>query len=162
MSNNVTTPPLPSIFVGKDVINRRVTLFMQQKHGLLSQVMSQNGTQRQETKCIWYSKEHVETWLNEMSLMNADGMRVYFGTYAEEDGQAAGQLCLLMVLTRSENNGSIHRDIILENEINFSERSQQGRTRTISTGDNGNGKPREYNYGAPCPPSCPDGPAFPE
>jgi hypothetical protein len=162
--NDTVSPPLPPIFVGKDIINQRVKLFMQNKHPLLSEALTAGGTPREETRTIWYSKEHVATWLNEMELMNADGMRVYFGAYGNEENRPVGQMCLLMVLTRAGADGQSHKDIILEREPDFDTRVQAGLSRSRSFGDgNDEGKPREYNYGAPCPPICAgNDPAFPE
>ena len=51
--------PLPAIFIGREKINQRVKLFQQTKHPLLSQALSSNGTPSQETKSIWYYKEHI-------------------------------------------------------------------------------------------------------
>lgn len=156
--------PLPAIFIGKEKISQRIKLFQQRKHALLSEEMSSYGQPRQETKSIWYSKEHLETLLAEMSLTNADGMRVYFGAYEAEAGMLADQLCLLMVLTRPGSGSNTHNDIILEREPDFADRKQQltARSIDIEPGD-ADGRPREYNYGAPCPPIClTDEPGFPE
>jgi hypothetical protein len=168
MLNKTSTHPLPDIFVGKDVINQRVKRFLKDKHPLLSHALSSSGTPRQETRSIWYSKEHVRTWLDEMDLMGADGLRVYFGVYGEDEGSAAGQTCLLMVLTRAAAGGNDHQDIILENEPGFEDRKNASRKR--SAGDalsndiiNVISTPREYNYGSPCPPICPgSGSTFPQ
>lgn len=164
MSTNETLQALPAIFIGKDKINQRVKLYQQNKHPLLSEAISSPGNPRQDTKSIWYSKEHVETWLNEMNQMGASGVRVYFGAYEEDAELAPGQLCLLMVLTRLSANGYSHKDIILENEPDFEERLQLAQARSLDgETDTPGGTPREYNYGSPCPPICPyEDPAFPE
>jgi hypothetical protein len=163
MLRTETLQPLPAIFVGKDKINTRVKLYQQNKHPLLSEALSNGGVPRQDTKSIWYSREHVETWLNEMNQMDASGIRIYFGAYEAEAELAAGQLCLLMVLTRAGANANSHKDIILENEPDFEGRLQLAQSRAIET-ETGlpAGTPREYNYGSPCPPICPyDEPGFP-
>ncbi|MES1161397.1 MAG: hypothetical protein ABUM51_11605, partial [Bacteroidota bacterium] len=101
-------------------------------------------------------KEHLKTWLAEMDLMGADGMRVYLGAYGEDEGLASGQICLLMVLTRAYMDGNLHKDIILEDEPEF-----EGRRQSSEAKRDGNeiftDLPifREYNYGSPCPPICP-------
>lgn len=167
-------PPLPEIFVGKEVINQRVRNFLQSKHPILSQALSEAGAPREETRSIWYSRDHIATWVDEMDLMEADGMRVYLGAYGEEEAPAPGQLCLLMVLTRAASDGNVHADIILEDETGYDQRQQTARKRSMENGLTqggltggdlfaGAGLPREYNYGSPCPPVCNgQGPAFPQ
>lgn len=151
--------PLPRIFIDKGTLRRRVNLFLQNKHRILSQAMSSQDVQRVETRSIWYSKDHVQSWLDEMNLMGADGMRVYLGTY--EEGMSAGQLCLLMVLTRLGEDDQTHWDIILEDEPGFQERLDASRAITLDEpGEEECGK--QYNYGSPCPPICALGQKFGE
>jgi hypothetical protein len=155
VTSTTSAVPLPPIFVPKEMISDRVNRFLQTKHNVLSDQLTGTGPSRMDTRSIWYSKEHVQTWLDEINLMGADGMRVYFGAYGPENEDAEGQLCLLMVLTKSDNG--LHKDIILEDEA--PERMQETRKlRSILTedGDKGKKKPKEYNYGSPCPPICPD------
>lgn len=152
MLNN-TTVPLPTIFIPKEVINRRVKLFMENKHPMLSEALTTNGIARHDTRSVWYSKEHIETWLSEMNLYGADGMRIYFGAYAEEDGIKNGQLCLLMVLTRPGATGDAHQDIIFEDEA-ITARSLDGRI------DEDDARPKQFNFGSPCPPICAEGEAI--
>lgn len=161
--DTITTQPLPEIFVGREVINSRIKLYLQNKHPLLSQALTQNGVSREDTKSIWYSRDYIETIMNEMNIMNADGLRMYFGAYGNEEGRPEGQLCILMVLTRA--NGSGHKDIILENEPQFEIRKNMATARSRSNGSSNHEDelPREYNYGAPCPPIClTDDQGFPE
>ena len=162
MLNQQTAPPLPAIFIGKDLINRRVTLYMQNKYPLLSQALSAGGQPREETRSIWYSKDHIKTWLEEIDHHEADGMRVYFGAYGEgEEGRPAGQLCLLMVLTRKADGDDNHKDIILEEEPDFAARLG-AQKRSFDTGlATSIFRPKEYNFGAPCPPVCPGTLSFP-
>jgi hypothetical protein len=163
MSSNTSALPLPAIFVGKETINRRVKRYLQSKHPQLSRTLGGQGTGREDTKSIWYSREHVETWLEEMNGTKADGMRVYFGAYDDNEGPANGQLCLLMVLTRAGADGA-HKDIILEEEADFEARRLAPKERS-APGDlfDTEGRSREYNYGSPCPPICDGGgSAFPQ
>jgi hypothetical protein len=153
MSNVTSLPLLPEIFVGKEIINRRIKGYLSRKHPQLSQALSANGTKREDTRSIWYSKDHVTTWLEEMQLMQADGMRVYFGAYDENEGPANGQLCLLVVLTREGDNG-VHKDIILEEEPGFDLRVPVARNGVAGEPFAEKGTKREYNYGSPCPPLC--------
>jgi hypothetical protein len=155
MIDNLTVQPLPSIFVGKEIINQRVKLYMQHKHPLLSAGLSKNGVQREETKSIWYSKDHLQTLLNEITLAKGDGMRIYFGAYGNEEGRPEGQLCLLMVLTRPGTVSGSHKDIILEKEPDFEERKGAFKKRSLGLDmETEDELPKEYNYGAPCPPIC--------
>jgi hypothetical protein len=155
MINESTVKPLPDIFCGKDLITNRINNYKNQKHPLLNQQLSTNGVARQDTRSIWYTRQHVETWLDEMNYYNADGMRVYFGAYGEgEEGRPPGQLCLLFVLTRATANGG-HKDIILEQEPDFEMRLQS--VQNLAHEEDSFGvafRPNEYNYGAPCPPVC--------
>ena len=160
MLSQTTSRPLPAIFIGKDLIVKRIKRYLQNKHPLLSQDLSKDGTPREETRSIWYSREHVATWLEEMDHYQADGIRVYFGAYGDnEEGRPPGQLCLLMVPTRQGDNNMIHNDIILEEEPDFAQRQQSGtQPRTRGLGDDlltTKPRTREYNYGSPCPPVCP-------
>ncbi|HTI07439.1 MAG TPA: hypothetical protein VL832_02750 [Puia sp.] len=156
MLNKSPHPPLPEIFIGKETISRRIRNYLQNKHALLSEGLSKKDDARQETKSIWYSKEHLRTWLAEMDLMDADGMRVYLGAYGDDEGPASGQICLLMVLTRAFMDGNFHKDIILEDEPEFEVRKQSLEAKRAGN-EIFTDMPilREYNYGSPCPPICP-------
>ena len=146
-----TTQPLPNIFISKALADSRIQNYLTDKYPLLSSAQKKKGEERTETKSIWYSKENIETWLSELALLDADGMRIYFGAYNEEESPVAGQLCLLMVLTRATETG--HADIVYEQETNFEERENAG-TNTRSITDINSEVPKQFNYGAPCPPIC--------
>jgi hypothetical protein len=144
MTVATATKPLPKIFIGKDIINRRVNNYLQHQHRLLSEDLSRRGMRKADTRSIWYSKEHVRTWLEEIELMNADGMRIYLGAYDIQEGPVAGQTCLIMVLTHNSANGTSDKALVLRDEVD---------EQRLAGG---------YDYGAPCPPICsPAGPAFP-
>lgn len=148
LQENGATPLFES-FVGKAVTNERVKRFMQTKHGLLS-----NALGKPETKAIWFSRDHVANWLFEIDKAGADGMRIYFGAYGENDAYP-GQLCLQMVLTTAHPVPGGHQDISIENAADFTARSIDN-TSII-------GKNRDLNTGSPCPPICdPGGMNFPE
>ncbi len=155
MQNNESVQPLPEIFIGGDAVKTRVDQFLKEKYPLLINAQKSISHEREETKSIWYSKVHIETWLNEINLLNADGMRIHFGTYGD-DSIAPGQLCLLMTLTRPSQSGSSHEDIIYENEPDFTDRKNAtAKSRSIADSANtGNSKPKPFNYGSPCPPIC--------
>jgi hypothetical protein len=140
--------PLPSFFVGKSITNNRIKLYMETKHGLLSEALGKT-----ETKAIWYSRDHVAQWLSEIDKAGADGMRIYFGAQLDNEDYA-GQLCLLMVLTMGNSQAGIHTDITIEDADDFEARSlpvTEGQTHT-----------RDFNTGSPCPPICNNGMNFPQ
>jgi hypothetical protein len=158
MLNHQTVKPLPDIFIGKELLDSRVARYLTRKHPVLSKQLSGDGPYREDTRSVWYTREHVESWLEEIRHLNADGMRVYFGAYGDnEEGRPPGQLCLLMVMTRSDGSGRLHGDIILEDESDFEARLQGARSKALDPGAgilSQTSIPKEYNYGAPCPPIC--------
>ena len=158
MLNQQTVRPLPAIFIGKELLDSRVAGYLADKHPVLSKQLSGDGPYREDTKSVWYTREHVESWLEEIRHLNADGMRVYFGAYGQnEEGRPPGQLCLLMVMTRADGSGRLQKDIILEQESDFEARQQVAISRALDPGSGILGQasiPKEYNYGAPCPPIC--------
>ncbi len=144
--------PLPGIFEDYDTINERVKLYIKGKHAALTKAMKEKDETREETRWIWYSREHVQTWLDEMETMGADGMRIYFGEKEvkkehESDAKAqyataAGQLCLLMVLTRKGGTDDCHENIIYHKEPDYKERKTLYDQRVD----------KHFNFGGYCPP----------
>lgn len=134
--------PLPFFFVGTNVTNERVNAFLSTKHNLLSSAIG-----KQDTKAVWYSREHIEGLLDEMNHANADGLRIYFGAYSNEHETLSNQLCLLMVMTRLNQQTDAHADISIEDEPDFAERSTAER----GFGDQ---TEKDFNVGSPCPPIC--------
>ena len=147
---------LPPIFESKETINNRTRLYLRGKHELLSAGLKAMDENREETRWVWFSKENVEMWLEEMNDLGADGMRIYLGEKEtdEEDAlnpgnqmvKAAGQLCLLVVLTRPGSVTDSHINIIYENEADFSERFA-----LYEAIKNGN-TDKQFNFGGYCPP----------
>lgn len=126
---------LPFFFVGRTLTNERISRFAKTKHSLLTKEIG-----KPETKSIWYTKEHISFLLDEMNKADADGLRIYFGTYGANENYS-GQLCLLMVMTEPNGVGG-HKDISIEDAPNFQERAVDQRS------------PRDFNIGNPCPPMC--------
>lgn len=163
MSKQFTVNELPVFFIGKDIARKRIQNFMDNKYPILSQ----NGTVP-ESKSIWYSFQHIQSLYEELSYLNASGLRIYFGAYlpadtedenplivqdAERHAAAAGQLSLLMVPTEAYlgiGNEPRHKDLIIEDQPGFSDRLM-GLTllEFLST--------KPYNAGSPCPPACSGG-----
>jgi len=153
MRKHSSPHPLPFFYIGKDTTAERIKSYTTHKHELLS-----NAISKQDTKNIWYSKEHITKLLEEIENAGGDGIRVYFGTY-ESTHEYAGQTCLLMNATREYRKGDLifHKDVILENEPDFAERSVLPREMILFSGtDFLNQTNRDFNYGSPCPPRCDD------
>lgn len=145
--------PLPDIFIGTEKVKSMAEKYNTEKYPLLLAAQKAKDANRNETKSVWYSKEHVQTWLDEMNIMNASGMRVYFGAYDEDHHIAPGQQCLVVMLTRPTADGVGNTDIIYENESGFEERKNaSANSKAISFDEEATPKP--FNYGSPCPPIC--------
>ncbi len=142
------TIPLPYFFISQDVVEKRVANFVENKHSVLTEALG-----KMDTKNIWYSLDHIEKLLQEIKLVNGDGLRIFFGMY-EPTHRFAGQLCLVMNPTRPNAKGG-HDNVILENEPDFEKRSTFERSVRFPKGDDPS-VVWGYNYGSPCPPSCDD------
>lgn len=150
MERYVSTKPLPFFYVGSQVTADRIARYKTQKHNLLSQALG-----RQDTKSIWYSKEHFVKLVEEIEYAGGDGIRVQFGVY--EDGhEFAGQLGLLFNVTREIVTGDIisHTNVVLENEPDFPDRSALPREIIAFPGEENIGNSKDFNTGSPCPPRC--------
>jgi hypothetical protein len=163
----MSSKPLPSIFEGKETVNNRVRRYIEGKHALLSAAMQQKDSAREETRSVWYSKIHIETWLQEMNDLGANGMRIYFGEKEITEGnennliaqatQASGQLCLLMVLTRAGIYQDSHINIIYEDEDDYENRKNSPDANSLTDGE------RQFNFGGYSPPmSITEGVDFPD
>jgi hypothetical protein len=154
MKSQNSQKPLPSFFIGSATTMERINDYLTHKHSLLSQVLG-----KPDTKSIWYSKEHIAKLLEEIENCNGDGLRIYFGSY-ESTHEFAGQTCLLMNVTREKQNGTglLHVDVKLEEEENFSNRSELSRDIiNPDAGNTTNESKKDYNFGSPCPPRCDGG-----
>ena len=138
--------PLPFFFVGKDVTNDRIANYLNDKHNILSTALG-----RQDTKSIWYSREHIQKLLDEIDTAEGDGLRICLGAY-ESTHEFAGQLCLLMVSTKENTTSDIpaHINVYLEEQEDYAERSALPRGDAFSD----EGTKRDFNFGSPCPPRC--------
>lgn len=153
MSNTTTATakPLPPFFVGKAVTNVRKAIFKQTKAPELKKIVG-----RDDTNSVWYSKEHIASLLDEITHANGDGLRIYFGTY-EDTHLYAGQTCLLMNCTRPQNNNGMvtHIDVYLEDAVDYADRSALERGARDAAEQVR--RPRDFNFGSPCPPRCEEG-----
>lgn len=134
--------PLPFFYVGKEETQKRVLSYLSTKHKLLSEAIGKT-----DTKSIWYSRTHIEGLLDEMQHANADGLRIYLGSYPETQLELKNQTCLLMVMTRENPDTGAHADFDIEDEPDYSIRSAKEKGFEIPVEKN-------FNVGSPCPPIC--------
>src|SRR5258706_8284426 len=119
MGQQDSVQPLPYFYVGKSITGQRITNYVNQKNNLLSESLG-----KPDTQSIWYSKDHITKLLEEIELAEGDGLRIYLGAY-ESTNEYAGQLCLLMVVTkaRTGNDQPEHINVYLEDQPDFADRS---------------------------------------
>jgi hypothetical protein len=144
MSVNRTPKSLPVTFIDSGSVNQRVKNFQTIKHPLLSQAIG-----REESSSAWYSIKHLEEIMRELYYLNADGVRVYFGSYDQSHEKYPGQLCLLFVPTAYNEAANKHADIIIDQEENFGIR-KMAEPQQVEDFFKG------LNFGALCKPDCDD------
>lgn len=134
----MSAKPLPFFFIGKETTEKRKRLFVEKKLPKLVEALG-----KPDTQSIWYSRDHIAGLLEEIDHAKGDGLRLQFGSY--EDGhEFAGQLCLVMNVTRDRKN------ITLEDEPDYKERSKAEK----SFDPDAKVTPKDFNFGSPCPPKC--------
>lgn len=118
---HVTKPakPLPSTFISKEIVNRRVKNYLSGKHQLLSSHLG-----HEDSRAGWYSLAQLEELVREMHYQNADGLRIYFGAYDQKDDLYPGQLTLIFVPTFEDPSSGQHVDIIIDDLENYADRCQ--------------------------------------
>lgn len=135
---------LPTFFLAKNEADNRIAKFMDNKHALLSDAKGST-----DTKSIWYSFQHIENLYKELVFLNADGLRIYFGEYADNHLDFPNQLCLVMIPTRANEEDPIgHEDVIMEDDADFPLRPGSGPFVEEE-------ESKAFNYGSPCPSLCP-------
>lgn len=146
MSNS--SNPLPPFYVGRTITEARRNNFENDKLGLLTTALGKD-----DTKSIWYSREHIAGLIAEIDHADGDGLRIYFGAY-ESGHDYEGQLCLVMNVTREATVGlvTVHQNVVLEDEPDFNDRQSSDRDAGISK--NLPAGKRDFNFGSPCPPRC--------
>jgi hypothetical protein len=137
-------PPLPDFFIGKSLMNQRIQRYRDGKYELLCDDMEERGFHQGETVSVWYERAYIKTLLDEIDRIGGDGLRIYFGEYEAEPDKPQGQLCLLMVPTRTKGDGVTHADVLLEEETDFMARYNARE----ALGQAGRG----FNIAAPNPP----------
>lgn len=142
--NQIADNPLPWFFIGKHLTDERINGYINNKQPLLSQALG-----REDTRSVWYSREHILKLLEEIDHAGGDGLRIYFGMYEATHAEFPGQTCLLMAVTRSaqKDGKTVHERVSLEDESDFAQRSSLSRDLNQPYG-------RDFNFGSPCPSLC--------
>ena len=134
MAEDKADKPVPSFFVGQEVAQKMINNYVDKKY--------QNACKhlgKEDTRSVWYTKDHIEKLLKEIDISNGSGLRFYFGAYGDDHKEFAGQTCLIVYPTRKKyvENKPVDIDIVVEKEDSFPNRIQEG-----------------FNFGRPCPPKC--------
>jgi hypothetical protein len=138
--------PLPTTFVGKATVNDRVKNYHESKLKVLSEKLG-----RPDTTSGWYSLREFEELVKEMYYLHADGLRVYFGAYPDDDLLYPGQLTIIFVPTFYNAETDSHEDIAIDDTANFSDRA----ARTESNKMRGTTEEeKSIDTLALCPPFC--------
>ncbi len=142
MSSTRTAKPLPTGFVTKHEVNRIVNNYMTQKHPLLSTALG-----RDDSRAAWYSIAQFEELMREMYYQHASGLRIYFGACDSNDLFSPNQLTIIFVPTYLDQATGKHRDIIIDDSVDYPVRNA-----TESAPSNSGFK--NLNSIGLCPPSC--------
>jgi hypothetical protein len=115
-------------YIKKEIVNKRILNYRNTAYRLLSEAaaMASGATGMEETRSIWYSRKYIDYIITTMHHLDASGVRVYFGCYANANPEEIArdfvdnQLSLLFVLTRQGSNSSVHQNIVIEKDESFS------------------------------------------
>lgn len=147
MPSTRSAKPLPGIFIPKDVVNERVNNYLVSKHPLLS-----SAIEKDETKAAWYSLEQFEQLMREIYYLNADGLRVYFGAYGNDDLRYPSQMTIIFVPTYLDEQTGKQKDIIIDDDDNYTARSSNTNIMFAKSDI-----PKNLDTIGLCPPGCDDG-----
>jgi hypothetical protein len=115
MSLTNNAKPLPEIFISKEVVNERVKNYVNNKLPKLNETLSGSS----DTQSGWYSLEQFEELMREMYHLNADGLRIYFGAYGDNDPLYPNQLTFMFVPTYLNAETGNTTDIMIEDLPDF-------------------------------------------
>ncbi len=138
--------PLPSIFISKDEVSKRINNYLTNKRPILGDAIG--GA---DTKSAWYSLAQFEDLMREMYYLNADGLRVYFGAYDNDDEDYPGMLTVVFVPTYMDEGTGKHTDIVIDDEPDF-----EGRINATSDTEEMGVIRKNFDTIGLCPPSCGD------
>lgn len=144
--SNVNPKPLPGIFIDKEAVNTRVKNYLQVKHPLLSQALGSD-----DSKSAWYSLQQFEELMREMYYLNANGLRIYFGAYDNQDLNYPGMLTVIFVPTRLNTATGCSADIVIDDQENFGDRCNASQSYGMAN------LVKNLDTLGLCPPGCDDG-----
>jgi hypothetical protein len=159
---------LPIGFLSQELINNRTSLYKMRNQPVLTPEFNVPLIEpEKETRWVWYAKEQVQTWLNEIEHYNGDGIRIYFGRKGDEPNPVdpfhafppePGQLCLIMMITQAGSEKDSHINVVYERQPDYNQRC------LATPGfENSESRPRGINAGSYCPPmTIVEGPDFPD
>ncbi|MEO1054721.1 MAG: hypothetical protein AAFX87_29080 [Bacteroidota bacterium] len=141
MENKKNIKALPFFYVGKKLTEERIDRFLKRRHPALCEELG-----REDTRSIWYTRDHIAQLLEEIDKAGGNGIRMSFGVY-EEGHRFAGQTCIVSNVTRevSKNGMDYNVNVVVENEPDFSERHALWEEKQVF---------EDFNFGSPCPPRC--------
>lgn len=141
--------PKPKSLIPKDQCEIQIKRYRYEKWGLLS-----GSINKDETKCIWYSKDQIRELWEEMAYQETieskkvTGVRVYLATFPNNHLEYPDQINLVFVLTKLDEDGN-NADFFIEEQTGY-----QSRPDPTVSGIN-------LDHGIPCPPDCDDGQHWP-
>ncbi|MGD1959790.1 MAG: hypothetical protein ACFB2Y_13100 [Fulvivirga sp.] len=141
MESRKNIKALPYFYVGKKLTDERIARFLKRRYPALCQELG-----RDDTRSIWYTREHIAQLLEEIDNANGNGIRMHFGVY-EEGHRYEGQLCIVSNVTRevTKNGADYNLNVKVEDEPDFIERHALWEEKQAF---------EDFNFGAPCPPRC--------
>lgn len=121
---------LPIGFLSQELINNRTLLYKRRNQKEVPKDVPLIEPEK-DTRWVWYAKEQVQTWLNEIEHYNGDGIRIYFGRKGNEPNPndplhafppEPGQLCLIMMITQAGSEKDSHVNVVYERQADYEER----------------------------------------
>lgn len=138
---------LPFFYVGKEMTDQRINTFINDRYPSLCKSIKKHCGKKEDTRSIWYTRDHIAELLEEIDKVKGNGLRMCFGVY-EEGHDYAGQLCIVSKVTKEVSNKkgvSFNEDIEMEKQSDFTERLTLWEERQAL---------EDFNFGHPCPPLC--------
>ncbi len=99
-------------YVSSDIINQRVLNYKNNHYPVVCKAIG-----KADTTSIWYSMEFIQNMLKALVYFSVTGVRLYFGTEAEDS--LSGRTNLFFVPTKHQNN--TNADITMETTKAFSD-----------------------------------------
>jgi hypothetical protein len=121
-------------FVSADHVNAVIKQYKQERW-----VHNSKRLGKEDSLSVWYSVEELEEFISKIKEHGGDGIRMYFGVYAEHHAEQplyAGRQTIVMVATKQKETpeGNANKDLYI---------SGKSGTEILA-----------YNSGLICPPFC--------